>query len=532
MSDTPEIPGPSDSTPTEGQVPGKRPPAVGGRAARRRDLVPAGPRDVAGEREAPAERRPGGRTRVDPRLLRHAQFHPSLLAIDERPKSPIHKWVLLVIGVLILTALLWSVIGRFASYTQAPGKIQASGRTKVVEALAAGRVIKINKTDGDSVKAGDILIELDPTFAAASRAIIDNKLTNTRAESLRLKTEIIAARAPTVDPDTLIGWGPDVPAAIRTRESAVARADLTKLRAAIDTLLSKKAEKEVEVKKYARSLEAQKALVAVTQENLTMIEELTKNGYNSQATYLDAKAKLDTQQVTQTSLEGALANAKQAILVIESEIAKTREAFVTASTQKVATDEQSIVDLAQQLIKADQLLTSMTLRAPVDGTIHASGVTTIGQVVKAGQQLLQIVPTDAPLEIVAYVSNTDIGFIRKGDPALIKVTAFNYATYGGIDGRVVDVANESQALIGKPTVQSSSLDGEFRPTTQAQKTGNLQFLVTIQTKRKTMTVEGREMPLVPGMQVNVEILTEYRQAIDYILAPIEELFSTAGHERT
>ena len=485
-----------------------------------RDDAGSGPQRAAAARRA---------RRIDVRRTADAEFH--VATFTETPHSPIHWRVMLAITALLLTALAWSYFGTFASYTSATGKIQTTGRTKVLEALATGKVTKIRVADGDSVKQGAILVELDPTDAQASRTIVDQKLTNVRAETLRLRTEIGAARTATIDPQTKIPWGKGVPAAVRTREDGVARADLTKLAAQIATLFSQKHAKEAERDKFAGNIVAHKALVAVTQENLTMIETLMKSGFNSQAKYLDMKAELDDQRVAQTADEGSLEHAKQAILMIDSEIAKTRETFVSVATQTVSTNEQTIIDLAQQLVKADQTLTHMTLRAPVAGIVHATAVTTIGQVVKPGQQLMQIVPRDAPLEIQAYVSNTDIGFIRKGDPTVIEITAFAFKTYGGIDGTVTDISSDALATQGKAAVQQGSLDGEYTSTSAAQKSGNIQFPITVRASRSTMRVEGKEIPLVPGMSVDVEIMTENRRGIDYILSPLEELFSTAGHER-
>ena len=466
------------------------------------------------------------------RAGRRGEFHPGVLSIDEAPGSPVRRQVVLAVGGLLLAILAWSYFGRVSSYTSAAGKIQVVDRTKVVEALARGKVVKLKVQDGDVVDAGAPVVELDPTDAVAGRTILQQKLTDLRAEILRLKTVSIAARADTVEAGTRIAWTDDVPAPVREREDGVARADLARLASQITTLLSQKRAKDATRQKYQNSVEAQKALVSVTQENVTMTQGLVQGGYNSQAKYLEMKALLDDQQVTQTSYEGSLENAKQAMLMIDSEIAKTREIFVTAATQKISVDEQAVVGFAQQLVKAEQTLANMTLRAPTSGVVHANQVTAIDQVVKPGEQLMQIVPRDAPLEIQAYLSNQEIGFVRTGDPATIKITAFTYGTYGSIDGVVTDVARDALALPGKPTVQSSSLDGDYRMTTDAQKTGTLQFPITVRAARSTMTVEGKEIPLVSGMDVTVEILTENRRAIDYIISPLLELFSTAGHERS
>ena len=460
-----------------------------------------------------------------------AEFHPRTLALDDAPRSPIEPMVIAAICALLATVLAWSFVSRISNYAQAQGKVQTLGRTKVVEALATGKVIAIRAHDGDSVKKGDALVVLDPTDAQATRTIVSTKLADLKAETQRELVEIDAARVAKVDPGTRIEWADDIPVAARRREDAVIRADLSKLAAQIATLEARKAAKEAERDKYSGNIEAQKKLVAVSQENLTMIENLTSRGYNSQAKYLDAKALLDGQRVQQTSYEGSLESAKQAILMVDSEIAKTREVFVTTRTQAVSDNRKVIVDLEQQLVRADKTLADMTLRAPVGGVVHAAAVTTLGQVVKPRQQLMQVVPSDQPLEIEAYVSNADIGFIRKGDPAIIKVQAFIYNVYGSIDGTVTDVANDTSALQGKATMQHSSLDGAASQTTAAQRTGNLQYPIHVRAARSSMLVEGKEVPLVPGMIVNVEIETERLRGIDYVLSPFEELSSPAGHKR-
>ena len=501
--------------------PASRQPALAARPRTPHELVPV----------APSRRAPPPSARAPFIGGRDAEFHPAVLALDDDPRSPIRAQVLFALGALLLCTLAWAWFGRISTYTSALGKIQTTGRTKVVEGLAKGKVLKVLVQDGASVTSGAPLVELDPTDAQATRTIVADKLADARAEVERAQVEIAAARVDTVNPATKIGWSRDVPANVRAREDAVARADLAKLAAQIATFRSQKTAREAERDKFAKNIEAQKALVAVTQENLTMIEALMKSGFNSQAKYLDMKAMLDGQQVMQTSYEGSLENAKQAILVIDSEIAHAREAFVAKLTQEISDDEQVIVDLAQKLVRADVTLANMTLRAPVNGTIHANAVTTIGQVVKPGQQLMQIVPSGQPLEIEAYVPNADIGFVRKGDKATVKVNAFTYSIFGSIDATVTDIANDALKLQGKATLQDSSLDGAYGSTSSADKTGNLQYPVHLRADRSWMMVEGKQVPLVPGMLVNVEIEMERLRGIDYVLSPIEALLSTAAHER-
>ncbi|MGH7112641.1 MAG: HlyD family efflux transporter periplasmic adaptor subunit, partial [Stellaceae bacterium] len=266
-------------------------------------------------------------------------------------------------------------------------------------------------------------------------------------------------------------------------------------------------------------------------ETVAMHTQLAKEGWNSQADLLTVLATLKEAQTDLAKLEGQLANAKAAIPVIDSEIAKTRESFIAADTQSLADAAHQVDDLEQQLAKADQALADTSLRAPVAGTVEASAVTTIGQVVKPGQQLLQIVPQGLPLEIQAYLPNTDVGFVRKGTPVEIKVDAFPYGTYGTIPGRVIAVAGNALPTTHKPALQTASLDGTLSETTAAQKTASLAFPILVSALRTRMNIDGREIPLSAGMTVTVDLKTEEERVIDYVVDPLIALFSTAAHER-
>lgn len=463
-------------------------------------------------------------------------FSPAALRIIDVPRSPLPRVTLAAIGALLAAALVWSYFGRLAVYAEAPGRIQEIGRTKVIEPRQTGQISAIRVRDGEHVKKGAVLIELDPTTALATRAMVVQKLADSRADIARWRAEIAAARAGATSaaPVTVapaIAWSADIPQNVRRREESVLRADLSRLAATLADLAARRARAESAKDKFTANIAAQKKLVAVLSETVTMYAQLEKEGWNSKAQLLTVLARLKQGQIDLATLEGQLADARAAIPVIDSEITKTREGFITTDTGSLADAAHRVDDLEQQLAKADQALADTRLRAPVAGTVEASAVTTIGQVVKPGQQLLQIVPQGLPLEIQAYLPNTDVGFVRKGMPVEIKVDSFPYATYGTIPGKVTAVADNALPTTQKETLQTASLDGALSQTTAAQQTASLAFPILVAAARTRMNIGGREIPLSPGMTVSVDIKTEEERAIDYVLDPLIELFSTAAHER-
>ena len=470
-----------------------------------------------------------------PRRLRSVrgdiEFQPAALLIVDEPPSPVKKSVVCILAALLLTTFAWSYFGRIASYATAPGKVQAVGRTKVLEAQQSGQVIGIEVHDGDRVKAGDVMIRLDPADAMAARTIIVDQRADLRGQTSRDRAEIDAARTDPILLNPSVTWDDDVAQPIRDRESGVMREDLAQLAGTLSTLASRRAAAVVEVGKLTNTIAAQKALVAVTAENSSMADQLLQSGWNSRAKSLDITEALRAQQVSMTSLEGSLADAQASVATLDSQIAKVREGFVSDTTDALVAGERQIADLDQKVIKADKTLSQTTLFASVSGIVHASAVTTIGQFVRPSQQLMQIVPEHGLVEIIAYVQNSDVGLVRVGQDATIKVDSFNYATYGSIDGDVAQVGSDALPTNGKDTLQSASLDGDYRESTLAQRTSTLKYPVTIRAKSSTIMIDGQPMALTPGMSVSVEIETENRRLIEYVTSPILEMLSTAAHER-
>lgn len=510
-----------DAGPRPG-LPALRSPDGAGEAAPRKVSLADVPTGRAARRRAPA-RLAGERG--------DAEFLPSTLLLVDEPPSPVRRLTVLLLSALLATVLAWSWFGRIASYATAPGKVQAVGRTKVLEALASGQVVAILKRDGDRVAAGDVVLELDPADAVAARDIVVQQRADLTGQNDRRRAEVAAARADPVPQDPPVAWGEGVPQRVREREGEVMRADLARLAGTLATLASRRTAAAADVKKYADMITAQTALVAVTSESSTMADGLQKSGWNSRAKALDLIESLREQQVSLTSFQGKLADAKAAVATLDSQAAKARESFVSDDTDALTAAERRLAEVDQQLVKVERTVSQATVRAPVGGVIHASAVTTLGQFVRPAQQLMQIVPERGDIEVVAFLDNADIGLVRTGQDAAVKVDSFNYATYGMVDATVEAVGGDALPMTGKATLQSATLDGSSGQTTAAQRTGNLKFQVTVHPKDPTISVDGHAVPLTPGMSVTVEIETENRRLIDYVATPILELFSTAAHER-
>jgi hemolysin D len=451
-------------------------------------------------------------------------FLPVALEIVETPPSL--KQALLAYGLcgLIAAAILWSIFGHLTTYAIATGELRAVGESKVVEPITPGQVSAIRVKDGDRVRNGDALVELNPTDALAARTIIKDKLFSERAEIALRRVEIDAAHRETIDPKPGIAWDADIPQPIREREEGLLQADLSRLAAVLSDFTAQHKAKETARDGFSASMTSEKALITARVEHVGMHEQLEIKGWDSRARVLEALEPLKEEQVALSALQGDFAVAVAAIAVIDSEIVTAREAFIAENTQKMAAADRQVDDLSQQLTKADETLRDMTLRAPIDGIVYASAVTTIGQVVRSGQQLMQIVPEGAPLEIVAYVLNTDIGFVRVGQPAVIKIDTFPYTRYGTIAGTVTKIAADAisgdEALRQQKNGAAPVSRGTESDTAAAQRTKDLVFPVNVAPASSMIEVDGKKVALSSGMSVIAEITTGQHRAISYIMYPL------------
>lgn len=464
------------------------------------------------------------------------EFLPGALEILEAPASPIRIWLIYALCGLIGAALAWSWFGHLDVYADATGKVQASGRTKVVQPSASGQVQKILATDGTRVKAGDVLVELDPTTAVAERNVVQDQLWNARGEVIRHQAEIAALGSSGVDTAPKVDWPADLPGYVTSRETQALKGELSSLAATLSSLQAERGATVADRDKYKANIGPQKKVIDLITEHLGMGNQLFKDGYNSRLTVITEEQQLQSAQLQLVNIQGSLAQAEAAIPVIDAKIAQARQTFLTSNTTALVQAQQQVDKARQELTKAEQKVKDMTLVSPLDGTVQATAVTTVGQVVTTGQQLMQVVPEGTPLEIEAYILNTDAGFVHVGQDATIKVDTFPYTRYGTISGRVVKVA--ADALPGKQAQQQQqngstppSADGAMSATSAAQQTTDLVFPITVAPDQPGLMVDGRLRKLTSGMTVTVEVKTESRRALDYILSPLRSLFEQSAQER-
>jgi hemolysin D len=489
---------------------------------------------------------------------RDREFLPAALEILETPPPPLPVVMMLTIGAFFAVMLAWSFYGRLDVHAVAPGKIETAGRAKVIQPLDPGKVAAIHVEKGQRVRAGDLLLEFDPAEPAAEATAQRDALHAHLAEISRRRYAIATARAVlegpaksgevsareaivteleqvAVNPAQRIVWPVELAEEIRLREAAVLTADVNQLIGTLQSLDKQMAQKEATRQRLRMRIAYQDRLI----ETLTLLLGTRQQSFDlkvgTKINLYDAKGELEKSQSLRASDEGELIETDAAQKQLASEKIKTLSQFMADNRNKQADAERKADEAKQALIKAEARLARTRLYSPIDGIAQQIAVTTVGQVVTTGQQLLVVVPTAGVLQVEALVANLDIGFVKLGQSAAIKVDAFPFTRFGVLHGKVMHIASdaveEQEAKRGLANAPATANTAGVPPASQAGQPQSFVFPVTVALEEQAMSIDGATIHLTSGLTVTVEIKTDSRRVIDYLLSPLAKISSEALKER-
>jgi hemolysin D len=453
-------------------------------------------------------------------------FLPAALEVMETPPSPVGRAIGATIIAFFCLAAAWATVGQVDIVATAPGRIVPNDRVKVVQPFETGVVRAIRVRDGAPVKAGDVLIELDPTISAAETDHIKSDLVAAELEVARLRAALSGHANPL---DDFIAPADASQALIDTQRRFLTM-QTAEQDAKVAEIARQLAEKEAEGETIAATIDKLQAVLPPLQERANVSKNLYNKGLASKITYLTDLQDLISQQHDLPVLESRQGEVKAAISVLKETRARAEAEYHRSLFDDLAKAEQKAAGLAQDMIKAEHRAKMQTLTAPVDGVVQQLSVHTIGGVVTPAQALAVVVPADAALEIEAMVSNSDVGFISAGQDAAIKVDTFNFTRYGLLHGRVLGVSRDTVTNDRRDdAVRDSSSSAES--SIPEKKDQGPAYLARVSLDRTQMQIEGRSADLSPGMSVTVEIKTGSRRIISYLLSPLLRYRQEVLHER-
>ncbi|BAO29609.1 HlyD family type I secretion periplasmic adaptor subunit [Sulfuritalea hydrogenivorans] len=453
---------------------------------------------------------------LDPphRLPHEAQFLPAALELQETPVSAAPRIVAWLLMSFALIAVLWAIFGQIDVVATAQGKIVPNEGSKLIQPIETAAVKAIHVVDGQAVKAGQVLVELDATMARADSTRTANDLTTAKLQAARargLLAALTTGKTPRIETPLGIGAGIDASIGIEriAQEQRILDGQYGEYQARVSRIDAEIAKREAERRSTQETVKKLEQTAPIARQRAEDFKGLVEKNFISKHGYLEKEQARIEQEA---DLETQKSRLKELAAAIEE--AKGQRNSAVAETRRLALDtlneaEQKATGFGQELVKSDTRGKLMTLTAPVDGTVQQLAVRTVGGVVTPAQALMVIVPKDDALEVEAFLENKDIGFVNAGQQAEVKIETFPFTKYGTIPASLVHVS---------------------RDAINDEKRGPI-YSTRARLQRATMQVEDKTVNLSAGMVVSVEIKTGKRRVIEYFLSPLLQHGSESLRER-
>lgn len=434
------------------------------------------------------------------------EFLPPVIALREQPASGAGKLVIRVMAVAVASFALWSWLGKLELVAVAPGKVVGVARTQTVQApeLAVVRAIKV--AEGQRVKKGDVLIELDTAVVESSLEQAKTAMHAAMALAARHQSMLSSLKAGRfVGPE----FDPRVPAAMVQAEMQVAKANFDDLQARLTQLDAEISLRDAQIESSRALLAKADAMSGLAHRRAEDLNALGREGFVSSHAVQDQEREkisfeLDSKHLTARTEESrkVLAEARTRRVALQTEATRQASAGFADAMRQARLYEADVS-------KSTALGRRLTLTAPSDGVVQQLRIFTVGGVVKETQDLLNIAQGEDGLELEVVIKNQDIGFVHEGQPVTVKVETFPFTKYGTLSGSVRFVARDAVSDQDKGLIYTGRIKLNPIPAEGA----------------------GSGISLQQGMSVMAEIRTGERQVYEYFLSPILQARQESMRER-
>jgi len=420
------------------------------------------------------------------------QFMRSLSAavLEDTPSRL--RSVLLFWIVSVLFFLIWAGFSSIDEIVRGDGKVIPGGENQMIQHLEGGILSAINVKEGQKVQVDDVLLRVDNLKSSSTYDSSQYKAAELRARIVRLTAESTGgAFSPTAEDMEKI------PMQI-AQERSLYSSNQERLQSQISGLNEQYIQKQNEKIEAEGRIREQKRSLDLIREEVKITEPMVAQGIKPRVEFLKLQRELSNVSEDYNALQASIPRLNAALSEIKSKINESRYEFTSKARMDLNEAETEYKRVgAESSALADQV-TRTVIKSPINGIVQKLYVNTVGGVIKPGDNLIEIVPTEGGLLIEAKVKPSDIAFIYPTQDAIVKVTAYDFSIYGSLHGKVVTIS----------------------PDTVTDKNDNVYYVVKIQTDKKYLERHGKKLKIIPGMMVNVDIITGKKTILEYILKPI------------
>ncbi len=429
---------------------------------------------------------------------------PSAVSADLLlPPTQARRLLLSALAASVVVAILWAAVAPVEEVTRGQGRVIPASKIQLVQNLEGGIVREILVREGTVVREGQIIARIDPTLAGSTLGEAREKMVSLEAVVARIEAEVEGK--PLVFAAELASQRPDIVASqrdhfeIRKREfnAAVSGLEFLEKQRAQEIL-----ELDAKIATLTRALE-------LVNEELKLIRTLEKTRAASRSELIAVEARANDTAGALRAAELALPRARAAQEEVRDRRNEKVAAFQGEALQRLSSARTELAALQQSSKGSEDKLARTTIRAPAHGIVKSVSITTPGQVVQPGHNLFEIVPLNDTLLVEAQVRPQDIAFLRPGQPALVKLSAYDFSIYGGL----------------KATLEQIGADSV---TTEK---GETYYLVRVRTERSSLQSGADTLPIIPGMVADVDVITGSKTVLGYLTKPLTRMRQNALRER-
>ena len=415
--------------------------------------------------------------------------------------------ILGLVALVIASFVAWAAIAKINEIARGEGKVIPVSKTQIIQSSEPGVVQQIAVVLGQVVRKGQLLVQLDNTTTTSTLGESVAKARALGAKVARLKLEEEGKYdEPYNCPEDILAVAKEVCA----NEAQLFAADRASYTNKLGVLKERVRQRENELSEAHANIDRLTQNIDGAQRQYDLISPLAKKKLVAETEVLKTERDLTDQQgqlkVYQESIDRLQAAVQEAKLQLGDLALELRQQALTYKAQALA--ELSVVD--ETVRGASDRVKRTDIRSPVDGIVNTLEVNTIGAYVDPGRVIAGIVPTADTLLVEANISPRDVAFIRRGQPAIVKITAYDFSIFGGLEGIVENISADS--LVEKEK-------------------GETYYLVQVKTDKSELSRDGKTYPIIPGMVASVEIMTGSKTVLSYLMKPINKARTEALTER-
>ena len=430
------------------------------------------------------------------------EFLPPAVEVLETPPSPAGRMLVWAVVGLFILAVLWAFIGEIDEVVVARGKVIPIGYTKVLQAEDKGIVKRILVQEGQKVKRGELLMELDRTMS-------ESDLNALKKEIAYYDTNIRRILAELEDKPFVAGEGSQTDSRDFIQQMSLYRSRQSEKRAKLEFYDAQIRQKEDSVRVAESSLVKYQELLKIAREREANLKEIVEQGAISRYTYLEYQGKRIELEQNVSMNRSELSAAQAEVSAARQEKAQYQAEWNRQLQEELINSRKQFNTLKESERKAELKNKLIEIKSPVDGAVHKLDIHTVGAVVREAQGLMEVVPDGTPMEIEAWMENQDVGFVTPGMPVEVKVDAFNFQKFGTLKGKVREISPDA---------------------IEDKERGQL-YRVMVSVDEEKLHMDSRDLQVYPGMAVSAEIKTRKKRIIDFFLEPFQTYKSEALRER-